>query len=107
MSQNEIRVGIVGANSKARWAKVSHIPVIDGLPGLMLAAVATRNEQSAREAAEAVGAEPWFSDTFAMIDDIGLMSSRFPSRYPNTASLFWQRSMLARRSTARRPSDAP
>jgi predicted dehydrogenase len=69
MSQNEIRVGIVGANSKASWAKVSHIPAINGLPGLVLAAVATRNEQSAREAAEAFGAERWFSDPFAMIDD--------------------------------------
>jgi predicted dehydrogenase len=32
---------------------VSHVPAINGLPGLKLAAVATRNEQSAREAAEA------------------------------------------------------
>jgi predicted dehydrogenase len=69
MSKKEIRVGIVGANSKASWAKVSHIPAINGLPGLKLAAVATRNEQSAREAAEAFGAERWFSDPFAMIDD--------------------------------------
>jgi predicted dehydrogenase len=53
MIQKEIRVGIVGADTKASWAKVSHVPAIQGLPGLKLAAVATRNEQSAREAAEA------------------------------------------------------
>ena len=69
LAQKEIRVGIVGANTKASWAKVSHVPAINGLPGLKLAAVATRNEQSAREAAEAFGADRWFSDPFAMIRD--------------------------------------
>src|SRR6266568_9656965 len=63
------RVGIVGADNKASWAKVSHVPAINGFPGLKLAAVATRNEQSAREAAEAFGADSWFSDPFAMIRD--------------------------------------
>jgi predicted dehydrogenase len=69
VTQKDIRVGIVGANAKAGWAKLSHIPAINGLPGLKLAAVATRNEQVAREAAEAFGAERWFSDPFAMIRD--------------------------------------
>jgi predicted dehydrogenase len=69
MTQKEIRVGIVGADTKASWAKVSHVPAINGLPGLKLAAVATRHEQSAREAAEAFGADRWFSDPFAMIRD--------------------------------------
>jgi predicted dehydrogenase len=69
MTQKEIRVGIVGADAKASWAKVSHVPAIKGLPGLKLAAVATRNEQSARKAAEAFEAERWFSDPFSMIRD--------------------------------------
>ncbi len=69
MTQKEIRVGIVGADAKASWAKVSHVPAIKGLPGLKLAAVATRSEQSAREAAEAFGADRWFSDPLAMIRD--------------------------------------
>jgi predicted dehydrogenase len=47
MTQNEIRVGIVGANAENSWAKVSHVPAIKGIPGLRLAAVATRNERSA------------------------------------------------------------
>ncbi|MGL4961036.1 MAG: Gfo/Idh/MocA family protein [Inquilinus sp.] len=66
---SEFRVGIVGASNKASWAKLSHIPAIKGLPGVKLAAVATRNEQSAREAAEAFGADRSFSDPFAMIRD--------------------------------------
>jgi predicted dehydrogenase len=68
MTQKDIHVGIVGANAKS-WAKVSHVPAINGLSGLKLAAVATRNEQSARKAAEAFGADRWFSDPFAMIRD--------------------------------------
>lgn len=72
MSQAEIRVGIVGADTKASWAKVSHVPAIKGLPGVRLAAVATRNEQSARQAAEAFGADRWYSDPFAMIRDDGI-----------------------------------
>ena len=69
MIQEEIRVGIVGANANGSWAKVSHVPAINGLPGLKLAGVATRTEQSARQAAEAFGADDWFSDPFAMIHD--------------------------------------
>ena len=69
MAQNEIRVGIVGANAEKSWAKDSHVPAIKGVPGLRLAAVATRNERSAREAAQAFGAERWFSDPFVMIQD--------------------------------------
>lgn len=69
MTHKEIRVGIVGANAKRSWANVSHVPAINCLPGLKLAAVATRNEQSAREAAEAFGADRWYSDPFAMIRD--------------------------------------
>ncbi len=72
MTQQEIRVGIVGADTKASWAKVSHVPAIKGLPGVRLAAVATRSEQSAREAAQAFGADRWFSDTVAMIRDEGI-----------------------------------
>jgi hypothetical protein len=43
MTQKDIRIGIVGANSTASWAKISHIPAIQSLRGVKLAAVATRN----------------------------------------------------------------
>src|SRR5216683_3255942 len=69
MTQKEIRVGIVGASANKSWAMVSHVPAINGLPGLKLAAVAASNEQSAREAAKAFGADRWFSDPLAMIRD--------------------------------------
>jgi len=67
MADNRIRVGVIGADTKASWAGVSHIPAIRGLDALTLSAVATRHEDSAREAAEVFGAEQWFSDPFAMI----------------------------------------
>ena len=60
---------IVGANAKKSWAKVSQVLAIKNLPGLKLEALATSNEQSAREAAEAFGADRWFSDPLAMIRD--------------------------------------
>src|SRR5712675_603629 len=69
MTQKEFRVGIIGADTKASWAKVSHVPAINALPGLRLAAVATRNEQSAWAAAKAFGTDRWFSDPYAMIRD--------------------------------------
>jgi predicted dehydrogenase len=69
VNQRLIRVGIVGANAKSSWAKLSHVPAINGLDGVKLSAVATRNEQSAREAAKAFGADHWFCDPFTMIRD--------------------------------------
>jgi len=34
MMQKEICVGIVGASASNGWAKVSHVPASNGLPGL-------------------------------------------------------------------------
>jgi predicted dehydrogenase len=69
MTQKQIQVGIVGASAQKSWAHLSHVPAINGLTGLKLAAVATRNEQSARKSAETFGADRWFSDPLAMIND--------------------------------------
>jgi predicted dehydrogenase len=62
-----LRVGIVGINPKKGWGRYSHVPAIQSLPDLKLAAVATRNETSARAAAEAFAAEHWFADPLAMV----------------------------------------
>jgi predicted dehydrogenase len=67
MPSNRLRVGVIGADTQASWAGVSHIPAIRGLDMLTLSAVATRREESAREAAAAFGAEQWFVDPFALI----------------------------------------
>jgi hypothetical protein len=57
MTQKQSCVGIVGANPQRRCANVSHVPAINGLSGLRLAVVATRNEQNARKSTEAFGAK--------------------------------------------------
>ncbi len=72
MGQRTYRVGIVGADAKASWASVSHVPAIQGLAELELAAVATRREESARQAAAAFDARRWFADPYAMIRDPGI-----------------------------------
>lgn len=69
MSSRVIRVGVIGADTRASWAGASHIPALAAQPGLALAAVATRHEESARRAAEVFGAERWFDDPFALIRD--------------------------------------
>lgn len=69
MSDGKFRVGIIGADTRASWAGASHIPALLAQDSLVLAAVATRREESARRAAEAFGAARWFADPYAMIDD--------------------------------------
>lgn len=69
MTTQPLRVGIIGADTQASWAGASHIPAIASLPGLMLAAVATRRAESAQAAAEAFGAERWYADPYALIAD--------------------------------------
>ncbi|MDF3822428.1 Gfo/Idh/MocA family oxidoreductase [Leptospira sp. 96542] len=69
MTFKKFRVGIIGADTQASWAGASHIPALKVQPGLVLAAVATRHEQSAKAAAEAFGAERWYADPYALIKD--------------------------------------
>ena len=66
-TSTKLRVGVVGADTKASWAKESHIPALAGLSGFRLAAVATRSEASASEAAQAFGADHSFGDAMAMV----------------------------------------
>jgi len=69
MTNDRLRVGIIGADTKASWAGASHIPAIDAHPGLVLAAVATRHVESARASAEAFGAERWYASPYELIHD--------------------------------------
>lgn len=69
MSDRKIRVGIIGADSQASWAGASHVPALQSQSSLILAAVATRREESAKAAAEAFGVERWYADPYALIND--------------------------------------
>lgn len=69
MENTTIRVGIVGADTGASWAGASHVPALASMPGIELAAVATRREESARAAAEAFGVDRWYADASELFAD--------------------------------------
>jgi predicted dehydrogenase len=80
-----IRVGIVGANPQAGWARGAHMPALAVLPQFELAAVATRNEASAAAAAAAWGARQAFDDPAALAAspdvDLVVVSVRAPRHF--------------------------
>ncbi|MEJ7660287.1 MAG: Gfo/Idh/MocA family oxidoreductase [Hymenobacter sp.] len=56
MSDKPLRVGIIGASATGGWARESHVPAVQQLPGVTLTAVANSSQQSADAAAKAFGA---------------------------------------------------
>ena len=64
-----LKVGIIGASARGGWAKESHVQAVNQLNGLELTAVATRNQQSADEAAKAFGAKKAYADTDSLLHD--------------------------------------
>lgn len=71
-----LKVGIIGANAQASWAKDSHVPALQNLPGLELGAVATSNMDTARAAAQAFGAPQAFAGGLDLIhqSDVDIVS---------------------------------
>ncbi len=62
-------VGIIGASAERGWAKDSHVPAVQGLHGLTLAAVAAGDGNKAQAAARAFGAPRGYADGFELIED--------------------------------------
>ena len=52
-----LRVGIIGASAGRGWAKDSHVPAVQQLAGVELAAVASSRLEKAEAAAKAFGAK--------------------------------------------------
>ncbi len=67
--EKPLGVGIIGASAERGWAKESHVPAVQKVAGLKLAAVATGSQPSADAAAEAFGAEAGYGDAEALIQD--------------------------------------
>ena len=65
-------VGVIGASAALGWAKDSHVPAIQGLQGLHLAAVAAGDEKKAQEAKEAFNAGAGYASGFDPIQDPGV-----------------------------------
>lgn len=51
----DLRVGIIGVNAERGWARESHVPSVQALAGLRLAAVANRTPEAAAAAGAAFG----------------------------------------------------
>jgi predicted dehydrogenase len=80
-----LRVGIIGANARGGWAGESHVPAVQALPGLVLAAVATNRQETADEAAHAFGAPQAFASGAMLIADptidIVTVATRVPDHH--------------------------
>ncbi len=62
-------VGIIGASAERGWAKIAHVPAVQKLAGLELAAVASGNQAKADAAARAFGARTGYGDAKDLIRD--------------------------------------
>lgn len=64
-----IRVGIIGVSAESGWAKESHVPAVQKLAGLELAAVASKGQGKADAAAKAFGVTQAYADGADLIRD--------------------------------------
>ena len=62
-------VGIIGASAERGWAKLAHVPAIQQLAGLEVAAVASGSQAKADAAAKAFGAKSGYADGKDLIHD--------------------------------------
>ena len=72
--KKKLGVGIIGASGG--WARISHVPAVQKLSGLELAAVAARNQKSADAAAQEFGAKSGYGNAAEMFknSDIDIIS---------------------------------
>ncbi len=64
-----LKVGIIGASADRGWAKVSHVPAVQQLAGLELAAVASGSQSKSEAAAKAFGAKAAYGDAKDLFRD--------------------------------------
>ncbi len=64
-----LRVGIIGASAERGWARISHVPAVQELPGLALHAVVGSSQASADAAARAFGIATAHADSASLFRD--------------------------------------
>jgi predicted dehydrogenase len=69
MASDELGIGIIGVQPGRSWAAVAHIPAIQALPGLRLAALSTTRMESARAAGEAYGVANCYDNHADLVAD--------------------------------------
>lgn len=82
-----LRVGIIGANARGGWAADSHVPAVQDLDGMILAAVATNRQETADEAAQAFGVSKAYPSGTALIADPGIDIVTVATRVPDHREL--------------------
>jgi predicted dehydrogenase len=65
---DELGVGVIGASLRRGWGGITHLPSIEALPGLRLAAVCASSIESAEATAARYGAHP-YTDAMALVAD--------------------------------------
>ncbi len=76
MSNDKIRIGIIGANAQYGWGRRAHLPALLALPDYELTTVCTSRPETAQESKEVYGAKMAFHDFREMVQhpDIDLIS---------------------------------
>ncbi len=69
---SSLRVGIIGVSVDRGWAKESHVPAVQKLAGLELAAVATNSQATADAAARTFGANAAYGNAADLFRDPGI-----------------------------------
>src|SRR5687768_10483836 len=67
MSNEPLRVGLVGANPERGWAPWAHVPALNALPQFRLEGVSARTRETAEAAARAFGAARAYGDTWELV----------------------------------------
>ena len=83
----ELRVGIIGVNRTGGWAAEAHVPAVQDLDRMTLAAVAASRQETADEAAHAFGAEKAYAGGFALIADPDIDVVTVATRVPDHKEL--------------------
>ena len=83
----DLRVGIIGANARGGWAADSHVPAVQGLDGLELAAIATNKQETAEEAAHAFGVSKAYASGDALVADPDIDIVTVATRVPDHREL--------------------
>lgn len=83
----ELRVGIIGVNTTGGWAAEAHVPAVQTLEGMRLAAVASSRQETADEAAHALGVGKAYAGGLALIADPQIDVVTVATRVPDHREL--------------------
>lgn len=85
--ENSLGVGIIGASAERGWAKDSHVPAVQHLAGLHLAAVASGSPEKGQAAAKAFSAAAGYGSGQELIADPNVAIVAIAVKVPDHAEL--------------------